>query len=345
MSKNQKKKSSPVLLLLFIAAAIFIYYYKHDPQFKTKVDLTANQTIEKINGWIGSDVIPSIPQETKSHTPSLPEKKQPESKTASQPAVPQKDDIPPDVIILSDNLAFPVCAAAKHAKDHEIRNYKYYSICYREPYEQAEWSAYCLDESELSKKAGRTDDFRPDDAISTGSATLADYRGSGYDRGHLSPAADFAFSTEAMSETFYMSNMSPQAGAFNRGIWKDLESNVRVWAKKFGKVYVISGPVLDESPEDYATIGSNKVSVPKYYYKVLMAPLYKNQADRDNPYECTSITGIAFILPNKKCDDSYFNYAVTIDEVENRTGLNFFESLDDRTEAALESTFNVDLWK
>ena len=142
-----------------------------------------------------------------------------------------------------------------------------------------------------------------------------------------------------------MSNMSPQAGSFNRGIWKDLESNVRDWAKKFGKVYVISGPVLDEDASAYAAIGTNRVSVPKYYYKVIMAPLYEDEADKATPDDAKKITAIAFILPNKKCDDSYFNYAVTIDEVEKRTGINFFEGLEDSLEDALESAYNIEIWK
>ena len=125
------------------------------------------------------------------------------------------------LVELPAGLETPICAAAHHGSDHEIRNFTHYSICYRESYEQAEWSAYCLTEEELVKNTSRSNDFRPDPEISTGSASLADYRKSGYDRGHLSPAADFAFDEKAMSETFFMSNMSPQAGSFNRGIWKD----------------------------------------------------------------------------------------------------------------------------
>ena len=104
------------------------------------------------------------------------------------------------------------------ALDHQIRSFQYYTLCYRESYEQAEWSAYCLRDWMLQKNVKRTNDFRPDPEILTGSATLADYKRSGYDRGHLTPAGDMVFSKEAMSETFYMSNMCPQAAAFNRGI-------------------------------------------------------------------------------------------------------------------------------
>ncbi len=246
---------------------------------------------------------------------------------------------------LPKNLEFPLCAGANHDSDHERRNFEYYSICYRESYEQAEWSAYCLTSGHLVKNASRSDDFRPDPEISTGSATLADYKGSGYDRGHLSPAADFSFDKDAMSETFYMSNMSPQAGSFNRGIWKDLESSVRAWAKKFGRVYVVSGPVLDKKAGDYESIGKNKVSIPQYYYKVLLAPVYEDESDKETPDDAKNVAAIGFIFPNTKCQGQIFDYAVSIDEVESRTGIDFFDELEDTVENAAEARFEKSVWK
>ncbi|MCZ6703711.1 MAG: DNA/RNA non-specific endonuclease, partial [Ignavibacteria bacterium] len=120
-----------------------------------------------------------------------------------------------------------------------------YSLSYNETHEQAEWVAYVLTADEVRMKCERTNDFREDGSVSTGSAGLADYRGSGYDRGHLSPAADNkADCPVAMSESFYMSNMSPQKPGFNRGIWRKLESKVRDWAAKYGEIYVATGPVF-----------------------------------------------------------------------------------------------------
>ena len=341
MARKQKKNRSAWLTVLIVLLAAGIWFYRNNPQFHAKVDDAVAAATEKIYSVLGIEPAPQTPAQEKQNSTA---QNTPESQQTS-PAPVQSPVTSDGVILLPDLLAYPVCAGTNHGKDHEIRNYRHYSICYRETYEQAEWSAYCLEEKELEKNAKRSDDFRPDPQITTGSAVLADYKGAGYDRGHLSPAADFAFSQEAMSETFYMSNMSPQAGSFNRGIWKDLESNVRDWAKKFGKVYVISGPVLDEDASAYAAIGTNRVSVPKYYYKVIMAPLYEDEADKATPDDAKKITAIAFILPNKKCDDSYFNYAVTIDEVEKRTGINFFESLEDSLEDALESGFDLELWK
>ena len=121
---------------------------------------------------------------------------------------------------------------------------------------------------EVSRRAAkRGDDFRPDPAVPTGSATPQDYTRSGYDRGHLAPAADMSFSAKAMSESFYMSNMSPQAPQFNRGIWSKLEKQVRHFATKEKRIVVVTGPILPA--EKNITIGANKVTVPQYYYKVI----------------------------------------------------------------------------
>lgn len=241
------------------------------------------------------------------------------------------------LVVLPFDLAFPRCAAIQHKEDHELRYFSDYALCYRESYELAEWSAYCLERAELVKNASRSDDFRPDPAISTESASLADYKRSGYDRGHLAPAADFAYSPDAMSETFYMSNMTPQAPAFNRGIWQQLEAQVRVWASTYGRAYVVTGPVLEEPAGEYAVIGENAVSVPRAFYKVVLVPLYADEADAESPDDCADVAAFAFIIPNEKCSAGYASYAVTVDEVEARTGIDFFYQLNDAVEARIEA--------
>ena len=140
-----------------------------------------------------------------------------------------------------------------------------YTINYIEEHEQPSWVYYNLIGTNMSGSAKRKNNFRPDSRIITGSATLNDYKGSGYDRGHLAPAAIFKWSDKTMSESFYMSNMSPQVPGFNRGIWKKLESLIRKWAISYNELFVITGPILEPN---LPTIGENKVSVPKYYYKV-----------------------------------------------------------------------------
>ena len=213
----------------------------------------------------------------------------------------------------------------------EIIVHKGYALSYSEEHEQAEWVAELLTRENLEKDwAKRQDNFMPDKAVESGSATPDDYRGSGYDRGHLIPAADLAWDAEAMAETFYMSNISPQSGNFNKGIWRELEELTRNWAKKFKEVYVITGPVLTLEPK--GEIGEG-VSVPAAYYKVIL--------DFSEP----SVKGIGFVIPNEVSYEPLFKYTKSIDEVEALTGINFFPDLiDESQEENIESTYNKDLW-
>ena len=325
-NRNQKSWLGLFIFALIIFAALTVWYYKTDPKFRSEADETVAIVTEKT-------------EEVLSDTKQLIEEKIGEklSEEKKSPA-PKKTAPVKKLVALPNDLEIPVCAGnhGKNTGDHQIRNFENYSICYRESYEQAEWSAYCLTEDELVKNAKRSDDFRADPEITTGSATPADYKKSGYDRGHLSPAADFAFSEKAMSETFYMSNMSPQKGSLNRGIWKDLESKVREWAELYGRVYVISGPVLEKPASEYKSIGENQVAVPEFYYKVILIPLYEDENDKASPEDAQNVMMIAFILPNEKCEGTLDDYAVTVDEVESRTGLDFFAPLPDSIENEME---------
>ena len=205
-----------------------------------------------------------------------------------------------------------------------------YTLCYSEKDEQAVWVAYELTAGETKGRIRRSDDFRDDPAVPTGSASPSDYQGSGYDRGHLAPAADMDWSKTAMSESFFMSNMSPQKPDLNRGKWKDLEEQVRDWAVHYGAIYVVTGPVLTQKP--LGTIGKNKVAVPASYYKILV--------DLTEP----EIKGIGFLMPNVGLKEPIASYAVPIDQVEKVTGLNFFPKLSAQTEKAVEGSINLAVW-
>lgn len=208
-----------------------------------------------------------------------------------------------------------------------------YALGYSEKYEQPLWVTYKLTADEVkSKKARRSDDFRSDPDITTGSATPEDYKKSYFDRGHLAPAADMSFSLQAMSESFYMSNMSPQRPEFNRGIWKKLEEKVRDYAAACGALYVVSGPIFDPNTPSI-TIGSNKIAVPDKYYKVLLDP------------NTTNPKSIAFVIDNRNAKQPLSQYAVTVDAVEALTGLDFFNELDSSDERYLESQCNYAKWE
>lgn len=122
-------------------------------------------------------------------------------------------------------------------------------------------------------------------------------------------------------------------------------TQVRKWAEKFSRVYVVSGPVLDKTADKYKTIGTNKVVIPEFYYKVILVPLYEDSNDLATPEDSKSVMAIGFIIPNQKCDDPFWNYATSVDKVEQITGLDFFSLLDDDIENYIESNFILSSWK
>jgi endonuclease G len=214
--------------------------------------------------------------------------------------------------------------------DEYLISHKAYTLVYDENREQAKWVAWELTKNELNGEAKRKDNFKEDPLVTTGSATDDDYKGSGYDRGHLAPAADMTWDQQAMDESFYYSNMSPQHPSLNRGIWKRLETKAREWAEKYGEIYVATGPVFISELEE---IGPNKVDVPSHYYKTF---LITNDGD---------LQAIAFLMPNEKGSKDIFDYAVTVDSIETLTNIDFFHLLHNRYENEVEATFDLRYWK
>lgn len=212
----------------------------------------------------------------------------------------------------------------------QIVRHRAYTLKYSEEFEQAEWAAYTLEKCMISGPARRTDDFRPDPLVKTGSAVPKDYRASGYDRGHLVPAADMKHSRQCMSETFYMSNMSPQRPEFNRGIWKELEELVRQWVQEEKELHVVAGPVFTGTC--FPVIGPNRVAVPDFYYKVIL------------DYREPGRKAIGFILPNEKAGSHLWEFAVCVDRVEELTGIDFYPGLPDEEEELLESSLDMSIW-
>ncbi len=211
----------------------------------------------------------------------------------------------------------------------EVVKHSYYSLSYLEEHEQAEWVYYVLTPEMINGDAKRNNDFKVDTSVISISATLEDYKYSGYDRGHLAPAASMNINEVAMSESFLMSNMSPQIHAFNGGAWGTLEAYVRTWVREEGLIHVVTGPVLRE--DSLGTIGENEVTIPWAYYKVIFAPDARKM--------------IGFILPHKKIELPIRHYAVTVDSVECITGIDFFAELRDGLEIRLEKRFDISDWK
>jgi endonuclease G len=193
------------------------------------------------------------------------------------------------------------------------------------------WVAEHLTYEKASASLARSNNFQADPDLEEGErAELSDYKGSGYDRGHMAPAGDMRWDPQAMTESFFLSNMVPQVGrGMNQGIWRDLEEKVRQWALNRGEVYIYTGPIYANGAPK--TIGANKVAVPTHLYKVVYDPI--------------QVEAIAFIMPNMKLKSSDMpNYIVTIREVEAQTGLDFLPRLKKKVEDAVESAKAEALW-
>lgn len=204
-----------------------------------------------------------------------------------------------------------------------------YTLSYVEKYEQAEWVAYELKPTDLSNSNFDRPFFIEDNQVKTGSADWRNYKRSGFDKGHLCPAGDRKSSLKAYNETFLTSNISPQKHDFNDGIWNRLEQKVRYWASKYDGVYVVTGGVLENG---LATIGKEKVAVPKYFYKVIL--------DVDNG----TYRMIGFLVPAVDSDKPLYQFVVPVDEIESLTGIDFFSKLDDAAETRLEKSSDYKSW-
>ncbi|RPH33459.1 MAG: DNA/RNA non-specific endonuclease [Bacteroidales bacterium] len=212
---------------------------------------------------------------------------------------------------------------------YQIVKHKYFTLAYSEEHEQPAWVCYTLRNEYVGGSEHRSNNFIPDPLVTSKTADDIDYLKSGYDKGHMLPAADMSWSPEAMKETFYFSNISPQEPSFNRGAWKKLEEKVRDWAVKFDSVKVYVGPVFKNNIK---RIGPDSVTVPGYYYKTIVI------------YFGSTYEGIGFIFPNKKVSDPIVNFAVSIDSVEHYSNLDFYKYLPNSIEEKVESSINLDLW-
>ena len=213
--------------------------------------------------------------------------------------------------------------------DNQILEYTQFSLSYNEEHEQADWVAYELTAEEVAAKMDRCDCFATDKDVATGSAIEKDYSSTGFDKGHLCPAADNNMSEQANKESFLMSNMSPQLPQFNRGIWADLESWVREQATEHKKIYVVTGPVF---VNNLGTISSKKVTIPGYYYKTILR------------FDGTTAKTIAFLLPHVGAVGELKDYVVAVNSIETLTGLDFYPALNSFVENKAESQIELKTW-
>jgi endonuclease G len=219
------------------------------------------------------------------------------------------------------------------SKQGTILNKKFFLINHNNQWKIPYWVAYELDTLDLMGTTERQGQFKPDPQLPIGSrAELSDYEKSGYDRGHMAPAADFKRSKEAMTSTFLLSNMSPQTPELNRKIWEKLEDEVREKVETDGKAWIIAGNIFMSADSHFVMssefIGPDKVAVPTHCFKAILACKQES-----------IFTMYAFMLPNQKglIPGHPINYILTIDRLEQITGYDFFPLLADSLENRLEN--------
>lgn len=205
-----------------------------------------------------------------------------------------------------------------------------YTLSYNKETKCPNWVAWRLTANHVDGEWTRSDDFREDYDVPSPRASNEDYRGSGWSRGHMCPAGDNKWDANAMSQTFLLTNVCPQDRKLNSGLWNRIEMDCRKWAKKYGDLYIVCGPLYYN--KQHEVIGANAIAVPEAFYKVILCLNGKPKA-------------IGYVIKNydgAKKKDQYVN---SIDEIERLTGIDFFPLLPDDIENKVESYANIEDWK
>jgi len=229
------------------------------------------------------------------------------------------------------------------SSEGELVKHSALALSYSEEHEMARWVAHIILDDVAEGRTSRTNDFRIDEMVSSGSSEEADYflkskdkageweyDGYGYDRGHLAPSADFRWNQQALSESYFYSNMTPQNPDFNRGSWAELESYIRSYAIEYQvDLYIVTGPILND---DLVKVerSANRMSLPKYHYKVAL--------------DLKNGRAIGFLMPNEACEKPIEAYSLSVNEIEAKTGLDFFSAVPDEIEEKIESNSDYIAW-
>ena len=219
-----------------------------------------------------------------------------------------------------------------HSDRDYIIEYNGYTVSYDEASRIPFWVAYELTAEEANGSIGRSGkNFRPDDKVKVVQADNYDYRGAGWSRGHMAPAGDFKWDDGAMWDTFYYTNCCPQDEKLNNGSWNVLENKVRTWARQFGSVYIVTGPIIGQNQG--GKIGVHGIVVPDAFFKAVLA------------YSDEAFHGIAFIMFNNSTPQRLPESYLSINDLEKISGLDFFPELDDTVEETVEDNVDLYFWK
>lgn len=317
--KNSKENSASFYIVLIIIVGVVCWFHKPIMEFIKNMDkheTTLSSKVEEIQTTV-TDKVEEIKEEVNQ---KVIESKSTSTKTSEQSGI---------NLSAIENLERP--ASIKN-RSERILNRKNYSTSYNKHWKIPNWVAWKIDRSELKNNEARTNEFLPDPDLKESEAvTTNDYRGSGYDRGHMCPAGDNRYHWKAMQESFYMTNMCPQNHKLNSGDWNDLEEMCRFWAEKENGLYVVTGPIVtSKSPKKIGR--KQKVVVPDAFFKVILSTTGKQPR------------ALGFIFENKNTRQHLGKYAMSVDEVEAITGIDFFPALPDEIETMVEKQINLRSW-
>lgn len=206
-----------------------------------------------------------------------------------------------------------------------------YTASYNIDTKTPNWVAWHLTANHVDGAVKRNGvQFHADDDVPEPRVDTYDYMRSGYDRGHMCPAGDNRWSETAMEQSFLMTNVCPQDHALNSGLWNSIEEQCRTWAKRYGDVFIVCGPIYFKQP--HKRIGNNKVQVPEAFYKVIL---------RLKP----TPKAIGFVCRNTSAKGhKKMEYVNTVDDVERITGIDFFPKLPDDVEQRVECQADISEW-
>lgn len=290
MAKRKRKSRFPIWLILLITGGYFAF--KHTPAFET--------LLPKVNEITTPKKTADNPRPTSDKSKPIPQSEKKQS--------------------LQLGLEIPQ-PTRKH--NEIVVRHTGFTLSYNPEMLTPHWVAWELDREETEGDEGREDQFMPDPELPEPRVTHRDYSNSGYDRGHMAPAADMKWSKTTMQESFYTSNICPQNRKLNRDDWKDLENACRDWARKYGTIYIACGPIYDNPHPK--RIGEHGVAVPDRFYKVILV------YNRKNPFT------LAFIFRNEGHHQDLSKYQTTVDTIEDITGFDFFAKVPDSIEQRIES--------
>lgn len=208
-------------------------------------------------------------------------------------------------------------------KQGQIIQHTGYTLSYSNQMRTPQWVAWELTKAETRGEEERSSEFLTDPHVIGTKVETYDYSRSGYDRGHMAPAGDMKWDKQAMQESFYMSNICPQDHNLNKGDWNDLEIKTREWARRYGKAYVVCGPIYQKGKK-IKYIGDNRVAVPHAFFKAILI------------YQKNKPMAMGFYFENKAGHQSLKDYLVSIDELETMTDMDFFSLLPDEIEDDIE---------